>query len=183
MGVFLLWKPPRKLTQWEQAVQTVGHGWPSIHFRIYVVIYFLNGIREHVVKVGFLWQLVGWFNVRKSVEILKVLLTFLWLSCLDFFQLQNLYCLTKYSLFSPVSFEVENGPSLCCSPTDPQASPGSGLVLYPNQAGHSQRRESFLYRSDSDYDLSPKSLSRKSSIVGELWVEVIISTGCGRSSA
>ncbi|XP_056329767.1 cAMP-specific 3',5'-cyclic phosphodiesterase 4B isoform X3 [Danio aesculapii] len=34
-------------------------------------------------------------------------------------------------------------------------------------ASHCQRRESFLYRSDSDYDLSPKSTSRNSSLVGE----------------
>ncbi|XP_026230119.1 cAMP-specific 3',5'-cyclic phosphodiesterase 4B-like [Anabas testudineus] len=73
-------------------------------------------------------------------------------------------------------FEVENGPSLCCSPSDPQASPGSGLVLHPNLAGHGQRRESFLYRSDSDYELSPKSLSRNSSIVGELHGEDLIVT-------
>ncbi|XP_038560789.1 cAMP-specific 3',5'-cyclic phosphodiesterase 4B-like [Micropterus salmoides] len=76
----------------------------------------------------------------------------------------------------PDSFEVENGPSLCCSPSDPQASPGSGLVLHPNLAGHGQRRESFLYRSDSDYELSPKSLSRNSSIVGELHGEDLIVT-------
>ncbi|XP_023191304.1 cAMP-specific 3',5'-cyclic phosphodiesterase 4B-like [Xiphophorus maculatus] len=76
----------------------------------------------------------------------------------------------------PDSFEVENGPSLCCSPSDPQASPGSGLVLHPNLAGHGQRRESFLYRSDSDYELSPKSLSRNSSIVGELHNEDLIVT-------
>uniref|UniRef100_A0A673BGN7 Phosphodiesterase n=1 Tax=Sphaeramia orbicularis TaxID=375764 RepID=A0A673BGN7_9TELE len=74
------------------------------------------------------------------------------------------------------SFEVENGPSLCCSPSDPQASPGSGLVLHPNYAAHGQRRESFLYRSDSDYELSPKSLSRNSSIVGELHGEDLIVT-------
>ncbi|XP_068196104.1 3',5'-cyclic-AMP phosphodiesterase 4B-like [Antennarius striatus] len=76
----------------------------------------------------------------------------------------------------PDSFELENGPSLCCSPSDPQASPGSGLVLHPNLPGHGQRRESFLYRSDSDYDLSPKSLSRNSSIVGELHGEDLIVT-------
>ncbi|XP_035489286.1 cAMP-specific 3',5'-cyclic phosphodiesterase 4B-like isoform X1 [Scophthalmus maximus] len=76
----------------------------------------------------------------------------------------------------PDSFEVENGP-LCCSPSDPQASPGSGLALHPNLAGHGgQRRESFLYRSDSDYELSPKSLSRNSSIVGELHGEDLIVT-------
>ncbi|KAF3699055.1 cAMP-specific 3',5'-cyclic phosphodiesterase 4B [Channa argus] len=73
----------------------------------------------------------------------------------------------------PDSFEVENGPLLC---SDPQASPSSGLVLHPNLAGHGQRRESFLYRSDSDYELSPKSLSRNSSIVGELHGEDLIVT-------
>uniref|UniRef100_A0AAY5EVL8 Phosphodiesterase n=1 Tax=Electrophorus electricus TaxID=8005 RepID=A0AAY5EVL8_ELEEL len=56
-------------------------------------------------------------------------------------------------------FDVENGPSAGCSPLDPQTSPGSGLVLHTNFPCHSQRRESFLYRSDSDYDLSPKSMS------------------------
>ncbi|XP_058488199.1 cAMP-specific 3',5'-cyclic phosphodiesterase 4B-like isoform X2 [Solea solea] len=72
-----------------------------------------------------------------------------------------------------ICFEVDNGPQLlCCSPSDPQASPGSGLALHP----HTQRRESFLYRSDSDYDLSPKSLSRNSSIVGELHGEDLIVT-------
>uniref|UniRef100_A0A8C5HR47 Phosphodiesterase n=1 Tax=Gouania willdenowi TaxID=441366 RepID=A0A8C5HR47_GOUWI len=64
----------------------------------------------------------------------------------------------------PECFDVENGPSASCSPLDPQASPGSGLVLHTNFPSHNQRRESFLYRSDSDYDLSPKSMSRNSSI-------------------
>uniref|UniRef100_A0A3B3DC25 Phosphodiesterase n=1 Tax=Oryzias melastigma TaxID=30732 RepID=A0A3B3DC25_ORYME len=75
-----------------------------------------------------------------------------------------------------ITLEVENGPSLCCSPSDLQASPGSGLVLHPSLAAHGQRRESFLYRSDSDYELSPKSLSRNSSIVGELHGEDLIVT-------
>uniref|UniRef100_A0A8C2JQ84 Phosphodiesterase n=1 Tax=Cyprinus carpio TaxID=7962 RepID=A0A8C2JQ84_CYPCA len=66
---------------------------------------------------------------------------------------------------SHTCLDVENGPSIGCSPLDPQASPGSGLVLHPNMASHGQRRESFLYRSDSDYDLSPKSTSRNSSLV------------------
>uniref|UniRef100_A0A4W6BWU3 Phosphodiesterase n=1 Tax=Lates calcarifer TaxID=8187 RepID=A0A4W6BWU3_LATCA len=86
-----------------------------------------------------------------------------------------LFCFVFFNL-PPSSFEVENGPSLCCSPSDLQASPGSGLVLHPNYAGHGQRRESFLYRSDSDYELSPKSLSRNSSIVGELHGEDLIVT-------
>uniref|UniRef100_A0A3B4A286 Phosphodiesterase n=1 Tax=Periophthalmus magnuspinnatus TaxID=409849 RepID=A0A3B4A286_9GOBI len=44
------------------------------------------------------------------------------------------------------------------------------------QAPICQRRESFLYRSDSDYELSPKSLSRNSSIVGDLHTEDLIVT-------
>ncbi|KAL6458147.1 hypothetical protein MHYP_G00333770 [Metynnis hypsauchen] len=74
------------------------------------------------------------------------------------------------------SFDVENGPSAGCSPLDPQASPGSGLVLHTNFPGHNQRRESFLYRSDSDYDLSPKSMSRNSSIASELHGDDLIVT-------
>ncbi|CAB1325986.1 unnamed protein product [Coregonus sp. 'balchen'] len=64
-------------------------------------------------------------------------------------------------------FDVENGLSVGRSPLDPQASPGSGLVLQANYT-HSQRRESFLYRSDSDFDLSPKAPSRNSSTASEL---------------
>ncbi|XP_071485038.1 3',5'-cyclic-AMP phosphodiesterase 4C-like isoform X2 [Diadema antillarum] len=59
-------------------------------------------------------------------------------------------------------FDVENGPSPSRSPGVEAASPSSGLVLnFP------QRRESFLYRSDSEFDLSPKSMSRNSSITSE----------------
>ncbi|XP_071656782.1 3',5'-cyclic-AMP phosphodiesterase 4A isoform X2 [Patagioenas fasciata] len=64
------------------------------------------------------------------------------------------------------SFEGDNGPS-----PDPQASPG-GLVLPPP----GQRRESFLYRSDSDYDASPKSVSRNSSIASDAHAEDLIVT-------
>lgn len=67
------------------------------------------------------------------------------------------------------SFDVDNGTSSGRSPLDPMASPGSGLILQGNFV-HSQRRESFLYRSDSDYDLSPKSMSRNSSIASDMWV-------------
>ncbi|MGH0146893.1 UNVERIFIED_CONTAM: hypothetical protein FKN15_008664 [Acipenser sinensis] len=82
------------------------------------------------------------------------------------------------ALSNSLSFDVENGhgPSPSCSPLDSQASPGSGLVLHTNFPGHSQRRESFLYRSDSDYDLSPKSMSRNSSIASELHGDDLIVT-------
>ncbi|XP_063175084.1 3',5'-cyclic-AMP phosphodiesterase 4A [Chroicocephalus ridibundus] len=64
--------------------------------------------------------------------------------------------------------ELENGPS-----PEPQGSPG--VVLLPGGAPP-QRRESFLYRSDSDYDASPKSVSRNSSIASEAHAEDLIVT-------
>ncbi|XP_069783991.1 3',5'-cyclic-AMP phosphodiesterase 4C-like isoform X3 [Narcine bancroftii] len=76
---------------------------------------------------------------------------------------------------SSASFDVENGLSVGRSPLDPQASPSSGLVLQPNFA-HGQRRGSFLYRSDSDYDISPKNISRNSSITSDIHTEDMIVT-------
>uniref|UniRef100_A0A8C7KSS4 Phosphodiesterase n=1 Tax=Oncorhynchus kisutch TaxID=8019 RepID=A0A8C7KSS4_ONCKI len=73
------------------------------------------------------------------------------------------------------SFDVDNGTSSGRSPLDPMASPGSGLILQANFV-HSQRRESFLYRSDSDYDLSPKSMSRNSSIASDIHGDDLIVT-------
>uniref|UniRef100_A0A8C9XK18 Phosphodiesterase n=1 Tax=Sander lucioperca TaxID=283035 RepID=A0A8C9XK18_SANLU len=81
------------------------------------------------------------------------------------------------SLSGCCSFDVENGLAVGRSPLDPQASPGSGsgLVLQANFP-HSQRRESFLYRSDSDFDLSPKGPSRNSSTASDLHTEDMIVT-------
>lgn len=76
-------------------------------------------------------------------------------------------CLSPPLFLSICSFDVDNGTSSGRSPLDPMASPGSGLILQANFV-HSQRRESFLYRSDSDYDLSPKSMSRNSSIASDM---------------
>ncbi|TNM96872.1 hypothetical protein fugu_015028 [Takifugu bimaculatus] len=70
-------------------------------------------------------------------------------------------------------FDAENGPSPGRSPMDSQASPG--LVLHPSFP-QSQRRESFLYRSDSDYDTSPKTMSRNSSVNSEGHAEDMIVT-------
>ncbi|XP_057177191.1 cAMP-specific 3',5'-cyclic phosphodiesterase 4D-like isoform X4 [Triplophysa rosa] len=72
-------------------------------------------------------------------------------------------------------FDVDNGTSSGRSPLDPMMSPGSGLVLQTNYV-HGQRRESFLYRSDSDYDLSPKSMSRNSSITSDIHGDDLIVT-------
>uniref|UniRef100_A0A673X5K5 Phosphodiesterase n=1 Tax=Salmo trutta TaxID=8032 RepID=A0A673X5K5_SALTR len=74
-----------------------------------------------------------------------------------------------------VGFDVENGLPVGRSPLDPQASPSSGLVLQANYP-HSQRRESFLYRSDSDFDLSPKAMSRNSSMAKEPYQKLAIET-------
>ncbi|XP_042353423.1 cAMP-specific 3',5'-cyclic phosphodiesterase 4C isoform X2 [Plectropomus leopardus] len=86
---------------------------------------------------------------------------------------RSLGTLTSY--ISKAFFDVENGLSVGRSPLDPQASPGSGLVLQANFP-HSQRRESFLYRSDSDFDLSPKGPSRNSSTASDLHTEDMIVT-------
>ncbi|XP_044272044.1 cAMP-specific 3',5'-cyclic phosphodiesterase isoform X8 [Tribolium madens] len=66
-----------------------------------------------------------------------------------------------------LSFDVENGASPGRSPLDGAASPSAGLVLQ----NLPQRRESFLYRSDSDFEMSPKSMSRNSSIASERFKE------------
>ncbi|XP_029381201.1 cAMP-specific 3',5'-cyclic phosphodiesterase 4D isoform X4 [Echeneis naucrates] len=81
----------------------------------------------------------------------------------------------RFTLAHTPSFDVENGLSVGRSPLDPQASPGSGMVIQANFP-HSQRRESFLYRSDSDFDLSPKGPSRNSSTASDLHTEDMIVT-------
>ncbi|KAH7935056.1 hypothetical protein HPB52_003356 [Rhipicephalus sanguineus] len=65
------------------------------------------------------------------------------------------------------SFDLEDGPGgsgggrALLEASSPS---GAGLVLsnFPPQ-----RRESFLYRSDSEFEMSPKSVSRHSSIGSE----------------
>ncbi|TGZ46924.1 Phosphodiesterase [Temnothorax longispinosus] len=63
------------------------------------------------------------------------------------------------------TFDVENGASTLDGGAGGGggASPSAGLVLQTLP----QRRESFLYRSDSDFEMSPKSMSRNSSIASE----------------
>uniref|UniRef100_A0A8C0QZS4 3',5'-cyclic-AMP phosphodiesterase n=1 Tax=Canis lupus dingo TaxID=286419 RepID=A0A8C0QZS4_CANLU len=72
-------------------------------------------------------------------------------------------------------FDLENGLSCGRSTLDPQAGPGLSRVIQAS-AQHSQRRESFLYRSDSDYELSPKAMSRNSSVASDLHGEDMIVT-------
>lgn len=72
------------------------------------------------------------------------------------------------------SFDVENGASTLDGGAGGGggASPSAGLVLQTLP----QRRESFLYRSDSDFEMSPKSMSRNSSIASESHGEDLIVT-------
>ncbi|XP_034824342.1 3',5'-cyclic-AMP phosphodiesterase isoform X1 [Maniola hyperantus] len=73
------------------------------------------------------------------------------------------------------SFDVENGGAGGAggarSPLE-GGSPSAALVLQSMP----QRRESFLYRSDSDFEMSPKSMSRNSSIASESHGEDLIVT-------
>ncbi|XP_077580143.1 3',5'-cyclic-AMP phosphodiesterase 4C isoform X5 [Stigmatopora nigra] len=73
-------------------------------------------------------------------------------------------------------FDVENGLSVGRSPLDAQTSPSSGGLVLQANFPHSQRRESFLYRSDSDFDLSPKGPTKNASTAGDLHTEDTIVT-------
>ncbi|KAB1259456.1 cAMP-specific 3'; 5'-cyclic phosphodiesterase 4C [Camelus dromedarius] len=81
---------------------------------------------------------------------------------------------SDYASFA-FSFDLENGLSCGRSALDPQAGSGLGRVIQA-PAQHSQRRESFLYRSDSDYELSSKTMSRNSSVASDLHGEDMIVT-------
>ncbi|XP_028270831.1 cAMP-specific 3',5'-cyclic phosphodiesterase 4C-like [Parambassis ranga] len=61
------------------------------------------------------------------------------------------------------SYEAENGVSPGHTPLGSQSPSLTLHTSFPQ----GQRRESFLYRSDSDYDMSPKTVSRNSSIASE----------------
>lgn len=73
--------------------------------------------------------------------------------------------LTIKNLSSRSSYEAENGVSPGHTPLGSQS---PGLTLHTSFP-QGQRRESFLYRSDSDYDMSPKTVSRNSSLASEGW--------------
>ncbi|KRK06052.1 uncharacterized protein Dyak_GE16298, isoform B [Drosophila yakuba] len=75
------------------------------------------------------------------------------------------YLKNRRHTLANVRFDVENGQG-ARSPLE-GGSPSAGLVLQ----NLPQRRESFLYRSDSDFEMSPKSMSRNSSIASERFKE------------
>uniref|UniRef100_A0A667HDX0 Phosphodiesterase n=1 Tax=Lynx canadensis TaxID=61383 RepID=A0A667HDX0_LYNCA len=88
---------------------------------------------------------------------------------------QSIRLQRRFTVAHPLCFDLENGLSCGRSTLDPQAGPGLGRVTQA-PAQHGQRRESFLYRSDSDYDLSPKAMSRNSSVASDLHGEDMIVT-------
>lgn len=65
------------------------------------------------------------------------------------------------------SFDLENGLPSDKGPLDAQSRPSVGRTLQ-SPVHHGQRRESFLYRSDSDHEPSPKAVSRTSSAASDL---------------
>uniref|UniRef100_A0A8B9JZS0 Phosphodiesterase n=1 Tax=Astyanax mexicanus TaxID=7994 RepID=A0A8B9JZS0_ASTMX len=77
----------------------------------------------------------------------------------------------RFTLAHTPSFDAENGLCLGRSSMEPQG--GSGVVLQAS-VPHNQRRESFLYRSDSDFDLSPKATSRNSSTASDHGEDMIV---------
>nr|XP_031293493.1 cAMP-specific 3',5'-cyclic phosphodiesterase 4C isoform X3 [Camelus dromedarius] len=88
---------------------------------------------------------------------------------------QSIRLQRRFTVAHPLCFDLENGLSCGRSALDPQAGSGLGRVIQA-PAQHSQRRESFLYRSDSDYELSSKTMSRNSSVASDLHGEDMIVT-------
>lgn len=72
-------------------------------------------------------------------------------------------------------FDLENGLPSGRGPLDAQSGSSLGRALQP-PVHHGQRRESFLYRSDSDHEPSPKAVSRTSSAASDLHGEDMIVT-------
>ncbi|XP_016066305.1 PREDICTED: cAMP-specific 3',5'-cyclic phosphodiesterase 4C [Miniopterus natalensis] len=81
---------------------------------------------------------------------------------------QSIRLQRRFTVAHPLCFDLENAHSCKRSALDPQ------VIQAPAQ--HSQRRESFLYRSDSDYELLPKGLSQNSSVASDLHGEDMIVT-------
>ncbi|XP_076347376.1 3',5'-cyclic-AMP phosphodiesterase 4C-like isoform X3 [Tachypleus tridentatus] len=77
----------------------------------------------------------------------------------------------RHTLANVLRFDVDNGNSQNRTLLD-GTSPSSGLVLQTMP----QRRESFLYRSDGEFQTSPKSVSRHLSIGSEPHLEDLIVT-------
>uniref|UniRef100_G1R1Z1 3',5'-cyclic-AMP phosphodiesterase n=1 Tax=Nomascus leucogenys TaxID=61853 RepID=G1R1Z1_NOMLE len=88
---------------------------------------------------------------------------------------QSIRLQRRFTVAHLLCFDLENGLSCGRRALDPQSSPGLGRVMQA-PVPHSQRRESFLYRSDSDYELSPKAMSRNSSVASDLHGEDMIVT-------
>ncbi|XP_055397347.1 3',5'-cyclic-AMP phosphodiesterase 4C isoform X2 [Bubalus kerabau] len=88
---------------------------------------------------------------------------------------QSIRLQRRFTVAHPLCLDLENGLSCGRSILDPQAGSGFGQIIQA-PAQHSQRRESFLYRSDSDYELSSKTMSRNSSMASDLHGEDLIVT-------
>ncbi|EGV97449.1 cAMP-specific 3',5'-cyclic phosphodiesterase 4C [Cricetulus griseus] len=76
---------------------------------------------------------------------------------------QSIRLQRRFTVAHPLCFDLENGFASSRGPLDPQ----SGRVLQP-PGQHGLRRESFLYRSESDHEPSPKAVSRNSSVASDV---------------
>ncbi|MBZ3872395.1 cAMP-specific 3',5'-cyclic phosphodiesterase 4C [Sciurus carolinensis] len=88
---------------------------------------------------------------------------------------QSIRLQRRFTVAHPLCFDLENGLSCGRTVLEPQSGPSLGRGVQA-PAPHSQRRESFLYRSDSDYELSPKATSRTASVASDLHGEDMIVT-------
>ncbi|XP_047387591.1 cAMP-specific 3',5'-cyclic phosphodiesterase 4C isoform X1 [Sciurus carolinensis] len=88
---------------------------------------------------------------------------------------QSIRLQRRFTVAHPLCFDLENGLSCGRTVLEPQSGPSLGRGVQA-PAPHSQRRESFLYRSDSDYELSPKAASRTASVASDLHGEDMIVT-------
>ncbi|KAB0363330.1 hypothetical protein FD754_007486 [Muntiacus muntjak] len=88
---------------------------------------------------------------------------------------QSIRLQRRFTVAHPLCLDLENGLPCGRSILDPQAGSGFGRIAQA-PAQHSQRRESFLYRSDSDHELSSKTVSRNSSVASDLHGEDLIVT-------
>ena len=127
---------------------------------VFVMPYDMTRITSMILCCRFYSQVVKAIIWCISVPVEKILMMFIVkLPC----SVHTAFVLMRFCFLFCFSFDVENGTSPSRSPLD-GASPSAGLVLQ----NLPQRRESFLYRSDSDFELSPKSLSRNSSLTSEM---------------
>ena len=143
------WLRPRDRTRSPEVLNNVSRP-TTLPLRIPPRISITQADTDRFTRYSALFQTAGYFTSRGAL---------LDVSCLCSL---TIMC---FLLSSRSSYEAENGVSPGHTPLGSQS---PGLTLHTSFP-QGQRRESFLYRSDSDYDMSPKTVSRNSSLASEGW--------------